>query len=185
MCVVFDHLSAPAVVDAPNWANQLEAWSTLVAAAATIWLLFHHMSETRKARADAHEERAAAAEDRELAQQDRRDQTATQAKAVVAGNLLIETVEGESNSSVRAQVWNHSAEPILNLTAVLNDAVDGRRRLTHLALVAPQTKVTFSIWLPTSVELTASSACSRRSTSPTREVAGGAGVLAAGPNQRR
>jgi hypothetical protein len=135
-----------AVPDPPSWADQLEAWATLggaivalAAAIATIWLLFHQIGETNRARKQAKEERATAAEDRELARRERRDQAATQARTVVIDEFDVgtRTDDGKAWPLIRLTIWNYSSEPVLNLTVILGNEHGERRRLWHASLLKP------------------------------------------------
>jgi hypothetical protein len=136
--------------DAPTWADQLEAWSTLAAAvvalitaAATIWLLRHQLTETRRARAEAQQERDWAARDREQASAERREAEQLQARAVLLDS--VEVVEGRHPDrrvdTVRAKLTNHSVGPILDVTLyyriVQTTGKSTRYRIGHEAALGP------------------------------------------------
>jgi hypothetical protein len=133
--------SAPGV-DAPTWADQLEAWSTLagavvalLAATFTLWLLVHQIREARRARADAAMERADAAADRELARQDRetaanerRDAEMAQARLVAIGDGVTVVSSGgigrgggtrRGLSGIKGAIVNFSQTPVFAVVAVL------------------------------------------------------------------
>lgn len=112
--------------DAPTWADQLEAWSTLAgaivalaAAVATILLLVHQIGETRRARADARSEREQAERDRNQAAVERFEVERVQARTILLDGVRItggHADDGGRVDRVCARVTNYGIGPVLDVT---------------------------------------------------------------------
>lgn len=114
----------------PSLADWLQGYGSVAAVVATLLLLAHEMREARRYRRAATRERSDAAADRQLAIQDRelanlerRDEEATQARAVLMTNFRTGFGYADEENlfeevTFHVTVTNFSPSPILDVAAV-------------------------------------------------------------------